>query len=151
MVILRRRYEYYFVVLGLSKIGAIYIPCTDQLTEKDIIYRNNTGEVKMIVAYNRPDIIKHVEDSLKDSPTVKKIMLVGGQREGWISYDKELEAASDKWTRPVGEANTTNKDTMLIFYFRTTGMPKMALHDFTYPLGHIVNAKYWQRVREEGT
>ncbi len=25
-------------------------------------------------------------------------------------------------------------------------MPKMVLHDFTYPLGHILTAKYWQNV-----
>lgn len=151
MVILRRRYEYYFVVLALSKIGAIYIPSTDQLTEKDIIYRNNAGEVKMIIAYNRPDIIRHVEGSLEESPTVEKIMLVGGQRERWISYDAEMEAASENWTRPVGEADTTNEDIMLIYFTSgTTGMPKMTLHDFTYPLGHIINAKYWQRVRDGG-
>lgn len=151
MVILRRRYEFYFTVLGLSKIGAIYVPCTDQLTEKDIIYRNNAGEIKMIIAYNRADIIRHVENSLKESPTIEKIMLVGGKREGWISFDAELEAASQEWTRPVGEAGTTNQDIMLIYFTSgTTGMPKMTLHDFMYPLGHIVNAKYWQRVIDGG-
>lgn len=116
MTILRRRYEYYFMVLGLSKIGAIYIPSTDQLTEKDLIYRNNSGEVKMIIACNRPDIIKHVESSLHASPTVEKLMLVGGQREGWVSYDDEIEAASQEWTRPVGEESTTNQDIMLIYF-----------------------------------
>ena len=151
MLILRRRYEFYFMVLGLSKIGAIYIPSTDQLTEKDIIYRDNAGEIKMIIAYNHTDIIKHVENSLEDSPTVEKIMLVGGQRDGWINGDEELEASSEKWTRPIGEENTTNKDLMLIYFTSgTTSMPKMTMHDFTYPLGHIVNAKYWQRVRDGG-
>ncbi len=27
-------------------------------------------------------------------------------------------------------------------------MPKMVQHNFTYPLGHIVTAKYWQKVQE---
>lgn len=151
MTILRRRYEYYFVVLALSKIGATYIPSTDQLTEKDIIYRCNAGEIKFIVGYNRPNIISHVEKSLKESPTVEKIILVGGQRDGWISFDDELQAASEEWTRPVGEENTTNKDIMLIYFTSgTTAMPKMAMHDFTSPLGFIVNAKYWQRVLDGG-
>ena len=82
MLILRRRYEFYYIVLGLSKIGAIYIPSTDQLTEKDITYRNNKGDIKMIIAYNRTDIIRHVEEFLRDSPAVEKVMLVGGRREG---------------------------------------------------------------------
>jgi len=29
-------------------------------------------------------------------------------------------------------------------------MPKMVAHDFTYPLGHIVTAKYWQNVIDGG-
>lgn len=27
-------------------------------------------------------------------------------------------------------------------------MPKMVRHNFTYPLGHILTAKFWQNVRE---
>lgn len=151
MLIMRRRYEFYFLLLGLSKIGAVYIPSTDQLTEKDIIYRNNAGGIKMIVAYNRPDIIRHVENSLEQSPTIEKIMLVGGNRQGWLDYDTLMQKASEEWTRPEGEENTTNHDMMLIYFTSgTTSMPKMTSHDFTYPLGHIVNAKYWQRVVDGG-
>lgn len=151
MLILRRRYEFYFTVFGLSKIGATYIPSTDQLTEKDIIYRNNEGEIKMIVAYNRADIVRHVENSLSESPTVKQVLLVGGHKDGWLSYDDLMDKAQEQWTRPSGEAATTNKDLMLIYFTSgTTSMPKMTMHDFTYPLGHIVNAKYWQRVVDGG-
>jgi len=40
----------------------------------------------------------------------------------------------------------------MLMYFTsgTTGMPKIVLHDFNYPLGHIVTARYWQRLPEEG-
>jgi len=151
MLILRRRYEFYYLVLGLSKIGAIYIPSTDQLTEKDIIYRNNAAEIKMIIAYNHADIINHVENALKGSPTIEKLMLVGGCRQGWISYEDCLETALENWTRPTGKEDMINNDLMLIYFTSgTTGMPKMTMHDFTYPLGHIINAKYWQRVVDGG-
>ena len=40
-------------------------------------------------------------------------------------------------------------DPMLIYFTSgTTGMPKMVVHNFAHPLGHIVTAKYWQQVRE---
>ena len=40
---------------------------------------------------------------------------------------------------------------LLYFTSGTTGMPKMVNHDFyTYPLGHILTAKYWQNVRDNG-
>ena len=38
---------------------------------------------------------------------------------------------------------------MLVYFTSgTTGMPKMVQHNFAYPLGHIITAKYWQRVEE---
>ena len=40
---------------------------------------------------------------------------------------------------------------MLIYFSSgTTGQPKMVVHDFTYPLGHIVTATFWQNVRDGG-
>jgi acetyl-CoA synthetase len=151
MLILRRRYEFYFALLGLTKLGAIVIPSTDQLTEKDIIYRNNAAKIKLIVAYNRPDIIRHVEGSLAESPTVEQLMLVGGSKEGWLDFDKMMAEASEEWTRPTGEEGTQNNDIMLIYFTSgTTSMPKMTVHDFTYPLGHIITAKYWQKIIDGG-
>ena len=40
---------------------------------------------------------------------------------------------------------------MLIYFTSgTTGMPKMVEHNFAYPLGHILTAKYWQNVSDNG-
>ena len=151
MLILRRRYEFYFFALALCKIGAIYIPSTNQLKEKDIIYRNNAAGVKMIVAYEFQDIIGYVESSRKECPTLEKMMLVGGKKEGWLCFDEDIKECPDHWVRPTGSDATQNKDLMIIYFTSgTTAMPKMAGQDFTYPLGHIVTAKYWQRVVDNG-
>ena len=50
MLILKRRYEFWFSIIALHKIGAVCIPATHLLTEKDIIYRCNAADIKMIVA-----------------------------------------------------------------------------------------------------
>lgn len=151
MFILRRRYEFYFCALALAKIGAVYIPATFQLTSKDIVYRNNAANIKMLVAYNDLDIIEHVEGALEKSPTLEKLVLVDGTREGWLNFDEEVEKASDNWERPTGDQATQNDDLMIIYFTSgTTSMPKMAAHDFTYPLGHIVTANYWQKVQDGG-
>lgn len=151
MLIMRRRYEFYFVVFALAKIGAVYIPSTDQLTSKDIVYRTNAASIKMVVAYNREEIINNVENALDKSPTVEKLVIVGGKRDGWIDFDSEVSQASADWTRPSGSEDTRNQDHMIIYFTSgTTSMPKMVVHDFTYPLGHIVTAKYWQRVQDGG-
>ncbi|ADG83526.1 AMP-binding protein [Thermincola potens] len=151
MFILRRRYEFYFCALALAKIGAVYIPATFQLTAKDIAYRNNAANIKMIVAYNQRDIIEHVEGAMEQSPTLEKLVLVDGRREGWLNFEEEVAKASEKWERPTGENDTQNDDLMIIYFTSgTTSLPKMAAHTFTYPLGHIVTAKYWQRVEDGG-
>ena len=71
MLILKRHYEFWFCTLALNKIGAITIPATHLLTTKDIIYRNNAADIKMIVCVPDPDVIQHIEESESKSPTLK--------------------------------------------------------------------------------
>ncbi|AEV69160.1 AMP-binding protein [Acetivibrio clariflavus] len=151
MLILKRRYEFWFAILALHKIGAICIPATHLLTAKDIIYRNNAADIKMIVCVGEDEVIKHVEESMSQSPTLKAVALVGGSKEGWYDFNKEVEEASPEFARPTGDKATTNDDIMLLYFTSgTTGMPKMVRHNFTYPLGHIITAKYWQNVEDGG-
>lgn len=151
MLILKRRYEFWFAILALHKIGAICIPATHLLTAKDIIYRNNAADIKMIVSVAEDEVIKHIEDSMPESPSLKTVALVCGSKNGWLDFNKEVEEASSEFIRPTGDKATKNDDIMLLYFTSgTTGMPKMVRHNFTYPLGHILTAKYWQNVKEDG-
>ena len=149
MLMLKQRPEVWFMMVGLHKLGAICIPATFQLTPKDIIYRCNAAEVKMVCAVDDEEMLKHVRQSLGECRTLKSVGVVGENIPDW-AYDlrAELAAADENWTR---EYRNENDDPMLIYFSSgTTGMPKMILHDFTYPLGHIVTAKYWQKVEDGG-
>lgn len=151
MLILKRRYEYWFSILALHKIGAVGIPATHLLTAKDIIYRNQAADVKMIVAVNEEPLLSSIEAAEAESPSLKLKVLVGGARPGWLDFTAGVEAAAESFTRPTGAEATTIADKMLLYFTSgTTGYPKMVQHDFAYPLGHIVTAKYWQNVREGG-
>ncbi|HHY82120.1 MAG TPA: AMP-binding protein [Clostridiales bacterium] len=151
MLILKGRYEFWFCLLALHKIGAISIPATHLLTSKDIIYRNNAASIKMIIAINEKDVIQHVEDAEKDSPTLKLKALVGGCKEGWLDFNEGIQKSDAHFERPTGDEATTNEDILLLYFTSgTTGHPKMVQHNFTYPLGHIVTAKFWQNVKDNG-
>ena len=149
MMILRRRWEYWICATALHKIGAILIPGTLQLTKKDIVYRGNAAKVCAVVCVNDPFVIEQVEAAEGDIPTLKNKIMVVEHRDGWLDLNEEMEKFSDEFPRPTGEEATRWDDTMLVYFTSgTTGMPKMVRHNFSYPLGHIVTAKYWQQVEE---
>jgi acetyl-CoA synthetase len=151
MLILKRRYEFWFCLLGLHKLGAICIPATHLLTPKDIVYRCNAADIKMLVSVTDDAVISHVEQALPKSPTLVLKALVGDRRPGWLDFTEEMEKAPDKFVRPAGADASVNSDILLLYFTSgTTGMPKMVQHNFTYPLGHILTAKYWQHVSDEG-
>ncbi|HEX2954134.1 MAG TPA: AMP-binding protein, partial [Bacillota bacterium] len=151
MLILKRRYEFWFSILALHKIGAVGIPATHLLTTKDIVYRNNAADVKMIVAVHEDQVMNSIDEAEADSPSLAVKVAVGGSRSGWRNFDEEIRRASTDFTKPTGEAMTENTDRMLLYFTSgTTGYPKMVQHNFLYPLGLSVTAKYWQNVREGG-
>lgn len=151
MLIMKRRYEFWFCTLALNKIGAITIPATHLLSTKDIVYRSNAADIKMIVCVPETEVIQHVEEAEEKSPTLKVKALIGADLDGWLNLNTGMENSSDQLIRPEGEKATKNDDIMLLYFTSgTTGMPKMVNHNYIYPLGHILTAKYWQNVQDNG-
>lgn len=151
MLILKRRYEFWFCTLALNKIGAVTIPATHLLSKKDIVYRNNAADIKMIVCVPEEEVITHVEASEPESPSLIRKALIGENREGWLNFNTGMDKSPAEFVRPTGNEATRNSDAMLLYFTSgTTGMPKMVSHNFTYPLGHIITARYWQNVEDNG-
>lgn len=151
MLILKRRYEFWFCILALHKLGAITIPATHLLKKKDIVYRNQAAGVKMIVTVADPEIMTEIDAAEAESPTVQYKLVVGGERPGWINFDKGLAEAAPEFVKPSAAELPQNNDIMLLYFTSgTTGYPKMVQHNFIYPLGHISTAMYWQSVGENG-
>ena len=149
MLILRRRWEYWVCATALHKLGAILIPGSLQLTKKDIVYRGNSASVQTIICVNDPFVIEQIETAEGDVPSLQNKVMVVDHREGWLTLNDELERFSDVFERPTDDQATRWDDIMLVYFTSgTTGMPKMVQHNFAYPLGHIITAKYWQRVEE---
>jgi len=151
MLILKRRYEFWFCLLALHKLGAIAVPATHLLTAKDLIYRNNAADIKLVVAAADPLVLEHIDACQGLSPSLQVKVAVGGPRPGWIDFDQELGRTGAGFVRPTGAAAPANEDISLLYFTSgTTGHPKMVQHDFTYPLGHILTAAYWQNVADHG-
>ncbi len=154
LLVLKRSYYFWFVMLGAHKIGAIPVQATNMLVGKDFTYRCNKGDIKAVIMSGDGEITEHFDQVAKDCPTVKLKFVtkhkkpIGGN---WIDFEDGIESASDVFTRPVGDEAVTSKDVMFMaFTSGTTGYPKMIMHDFTYPLGHIMTGVFWHRVVDGG-
>lgn len=145
LLILRRRWEYWVCATALHKLGAILVPGSLQLTKKDIVYRADAAKIRMVVCVNDNFVIDQVEQAMGETDVIKDRVLVDAHREGWLNFEDEIADMPETLDR----VDTKTKDTMIVFFTSgTTGMPKMVAHNFSYPLGHIVTAKYWQQVQE---
>jgi len=150
MLVLRRRWEYWVCATALHKIGAVLIPGSLQLTKKDIAYRGNTAEIHTVICVEDDFVVAQVEQAQPEVPSLKNKILVGKAKEGWLDFAEELSKYPDTFERPTGDEATGWDDVMLVYFTSgTTGMPKMVQHNFAYPLGHIITAKYWQQVEED--
>ncbi len=147
MLILKRRYEFWFSILALHKLGAVAIPATHLLTKKDVVYRCNMAGVKAIVAAGEPVITDHITAAMPESPTTKLLISVGPEiPEGFLDFHEGIRRAAP-FVRPQ---HANDNDDIMLMYFTsgTTGEPKMVAHDFTYPLGHISTGCFWHNLHE---
>ncbi len=148
MLMLKRHVEFWYSIVALHKLGATVIPATHMLMAKDLVYRNTSANVKMIVAADDDAIKCQIEESLPMSPSVKLLVNTGSyEDERWHSFEKGV-AEAPAFVRP--EHVNDNNDVMLIYFTSgSAGQPKMVAHNFLYPLGHIVTAAYWHNLHEE--
>lgn len=147
MSMLKSRYQYWILINAVHKVGGIFVPATHLLTVKDIVYRVQSAQIKLLVCAESDDIQKNVLEAQKECPSLKHVATIGEDRKGFLNFDKELEKADDKLKRI--EVRSTD-DMIMYFTSGTTGYPKMVKHDFTYPLGHIITSKYWLQCEDEG-
>ena len=150
MLILKRRYEWWVIMLALCKIGAIVIPATHMLTKKDIIYRNTRASVKAIICVDDSYVTEQISLAMSESPTVKVYITITDHGKpipkGFHDWQSEWQKAP-KFVRPafVNE----NDDTMLMYFTSgTSGEPKMVAHDYLYAMGHLTTGVFWHNLHE---
>ena len=149
MLVLKRHYQFWFAILGLHKLGAVAIPATNQLLEKDFTYRFAAGNVRAILCTADGNVADAVDAAAEKSPNLAYKILVGGSREGWHDFNEECPMYSSHFSR--AEDAPCGSDPMLMFFTSgTSGYPKLAAHNYKYPLGHFITAKYWHQVNPEG-
>ena len=147
MLVLKRHYEYWFAAVALHKLGAVMIPATHMLTVSDFEYRIKASGVKAVVCTAHDDVPEKIAAALKNQNVSAIMWTVQQDVDGCRNMTKEMENAPDTFDR----VSTHVSDPMMLYFTSgTTGYPKGVIHDFSYPLAHIVTAKYWQQAEDGG-
>lgn len=145
MLVLKRHYEFWLAAYALMKIGAIFIPATCQLKEKDYVYRFEAASVEYICATVDDNVPEIVENSIKKYNGIKEKFIARGNREGWTN----LMGESAKYPKTLDRIENNVEDAMLLYFSSgTTGYPKMVLHNHYYTIGHIITAKHWHNISD---
>lgn len=153
LLVLKRSYFFWFVILGLHKIGAVAVQATNMLKAKDYVYRCNAAGVKAVILTGDGDATDEFDKMQEKYETVEKKFVIGHKQagDGWIDFETGFELANADWERPQGRQNPMADDVMLMsFSSGTSGYPKIISHNFKYPLGHIMTGVFWHRVVDGG-
>jgi acyl-coenzyme A synthetase/AMP-(fatty) acid ligase len=143
-VMLPRIPDWYDVVLGCCKLGAIPMPGTTLLTGRDIAYR--VGKADASVAVTDPDGVAKVDEAAASCPSLRTRICVGGAAPAWASWEDGLAAAGEQ---PPDAAPTLAEDPLLVYFTSgTVAYPKMVLHtQASLGIGHQITARYWQDLK----
>lgn len=146
LVQLPRVLEWWDVILGLMRLGAIPIPGTTQLVAKDLKFRTETSKARAFVgdddACSR--FVKIAKDVKVD--TIIQVRVDGDQ--GLLPEATSFQDIVSKVA--PGDRITDVKltpDDIVITYFTsgTTGNPKQVLLTGDYLRGHVISG-YWYRL-----
>ena len=147
MLIMKRHYEYWFAAIALHKLGAVMIPATHMLTVSDLVYRLKASKVKAVICTTQNEVPGKVKAALRTAEMTAKLWCVQGDSEGF----ENLTAASSHAGAAFDRLDTLATDPMVLYFTSgTTGNPKGVIHEHSYPLAHLVTAKYWQQAEDNG-
>ena len=133
LIVQHRVPQWWIAMLGLIRLGAVPVPGTPLLTQRDLLYRIEAARVGAVIT---------------DADGAEKLAGFGGVRivagretPGWIDFDAGVGAAAADFT---DEPMRSDAPGILFFTSATTGHPKMVLHtQASYGLAHQLTGKYW--------
>jgi len=142
--VLPRLPEAHMAQLGTFVAGGVAVPCSEMLKGKEIAYRATASGAKVIVA--DASVAAEVESARAGSP-LSTFVLIGGTRDGWISFDGLLAEGSPQGRKvplAVDDPMTIN------FTSGTTGNPKPVMHKHRWMYCHNrITGRYWWDAGED--
>jgi acetyl-CoA synthetase/medium-chain acyl-CoA synthetase len=155
LLMLPRVPEWWIAMLGLIRLGAVPVPATLLLTERDVAYRLDCAKIRTAIT-NEEGLLKlgNFEGRrilAETAAAIRKPVFVAGAdnqpSRASAHFNHGLENARARFRH---ERIPSNDPSILYFTSATTGEPKMVLHtQISYGLGHRLTGEHWLDLRPD--
>ncbi|MBD5635011.1 MAG: AMP-binding protein, partial [Candidatus Eremiobacteraeota bacterium] len=139
VVLLPKIPAWLYSMVALLRLGAVVVPCSEQLRAKDLAFRAQHSEATTIVAHasNRAEV-----DLLRDiAPGLTRFLLVdeASHAPGWTSLDALVRQAEPFAGNPTESADLA----YIVYTSGTTKDPKGVVHTHGYTFAKRMQARVW--------
>lgn len=133
LVMLPRVWQWWAAMLGLTRLGAVPVSATLQLTPRDVAARLQTARIRAVLT--------NAEGVAKVAGFDGICLATCSPPTGWVDFNAALKRSAAEF---AGERTRADDAGIIYFTSATTGEPKMVLHtQASYGLGHRVTGELW--------
>jgi acetyl-CoA synthetase len=128
MTLMGARAEWVFTMLAAWRLGAVVLPCSEQLRRKDIELRIRTTEPKLAVLAGA-NVAEFEAAAGNCSPALPQI-------------DVDSQQLLRGGGSPMADTSTDDR-ALIVFTSGTVGEPRAAVHTQRYLRGQVTQAEHW--------
>jgi acetyl-CoA synthetase len=152
MTLVGNRPEWVLTMLACWRLGAVVLPCTEQLRAKDLRLRLAVAQPRVVVADERNRVeLRLALEAQPHEPHLPPAARRGTRDGGWSAANVEVVLVPDDSlfeAPPAPAVELAPEDPGLItFTSGTAGEPKAVLHGQRYLLGQRLQATHWLGAR----
>jgi acyl-coenzyme A synthetase/AMP-(fatty) acid ligase len=137
IVLLPKIPQWLYAMVALDRLGAVVIPCSEQLRAKDLAFRANHAGASAIIGHasNREEV-----DRLRElAPGLERYFLVGANAPNWLSLDGPVDACAEF----AGNPTAADELAYIVYTSGTTKDPKGVVHTHAYTYAKRMQAQVW--------